>query len=166
MAKLRGPARTCFASPNWWAVWTRSTVYRRHPSVVALRYAASFLPGIGIAPPTDTGDLRADMATHIARNATPFRTADGVERLRAVLTDALADTEGRHAMRDTYLGPRLDEVEAVLERARGRGELPAGYDCRLAAEAVTGTLIYHALVLDQPVDEPTLAALLDLLFPA
>lgn len=143
----------------------RSTVYRRYPSVVALRYAASTVPPTGLSPLAEAGDVRTDMAAHIAANASMFRTEAGRSLLRSLLADALGDADGRRMIKEQLIGPRLDHVVDVLDRAHERGDLPATVDSRTAAMAITGTLIYRVLLLDEDADDTLLAALLDLLFP-
>jgi AcrR family transcriptional regulator len=144
----------------------RSTVYRRHPSLVALRYSALYLPADGPAPLPDTGDIRADMRAHIAANARAFVGEERLHTMRALLIDVLSDDAARSDLALRYTMPRLEEVAARIDVAKQRGEVPATTDADVAARAITGTLIYHAVVLGQPVDDSTLEALLDLLFPA
>ena len=174
-ARILDAARSIFARDGYAAVSVsavarlaglpRSTVYRRYPSVVAMRYAAAFVPAAGLTPPEETGDLRTDMAAHITANASAFRDPASLRLLRALMADVLVDPEARAAVNDTYIKPRLAQIAEVLERARVRGDLPATVDPDLAAKAVTGTLVYHAVLLDQDVDDTMIQALLDLLFP-
>ncbi len=174
-ARILDGARAILASDGYAAVTVsavarhvglpRSTVYRRYPSVVALRYAASTVPPAGLSPLAESGDVRTDMAAHIAGNASMFRSKAGRSLLRSLLADALADAEGRRMINERLIGPRLDHVVGVLERARERGDLPDTVDSRTAAMAITGTLIYRVLLLDEDADDALLASLLDLLFP-
>lgn len=174
--RILDAARRIFATEGYTAVTIsavarevglpRSTVYRRYPSVVALRYAAVFIPATGLQPLAETGDLRADMENHIDANARGFRDRAGVELLRSLMADVLADDAGRAELNAAFIVPRLRQIVDVLERARARGELPEHVDADLAAKAITGTLLYHAVLLDQPVDDTTTRRLLDLLFPS
>ena len=142
----------------------RSTVYRRYPTLAALRYSALYIPPAGIDPVPETGDIRADMRAHIAANATAFR-ADARSSLRTLLADVVVDDEARADLADRYTLPRLRDVAATINRAKQRGDLAPNLDADVAAKAITGTLIYHALILDQDVDDALLDALVDLLFP-
>lgn len=143
----------------------RSTVYRRYASHVVLRFAALFVPDAGMSPLEESGDVRADMKAHIAANAAPFRDPEGRELLRAVALDTLSDAAARRELADRFTLPRLREIADVIDRARERGDLPPGVDGDLAAKAITGALVYQALILDLPVDDAFLDGLLDLLFP-
>jgi AcrR family transcriptional regulator len=143
----------------------RSTVYRRYPTLAVLRYAALFVPVEGLPPPVATDDVRADMAAHIGANATGFRDPEQRAFLRALLADVLTDAAAGRELAQRFTLPRLHDVAAVIDAARDRGQLPASTDGALAAKAITGTMIYHSLILDQPIDDAFLDALLDLLFP-
>ncbi len=143
----------------------RSTVYRRYSGPVALRYAAAVIPAAGLAPLSDTGDIRADMQAHISANAGGFRSPEWIAQLRSLIGDALADPGGRRVLNDEYVRPRLTEVAQLLRRASDEGRLADHVDPDLAARAITGTLIYHSLLLDEPVDDALLQRLLDLVVP-
>ena len=95
-----------------------------------------------------------------------FRDGDQRELLRALVADALTDPEGREALNEQFIRPRLALVAGVIARAVERGELPGAVDPDLAAKAVTGTLIYHGLLLDEVVDDALVERLLNLLFAA
>ena len=142
----------------------RSTVYRRYPTVTSLRYSARYIPSHGLDPVADTGDITADMRTHVAANAAGF-TGEGKRSLRTLLCDILADDDARADLTKRFLQPRLDKVSERIERAREQQQLPARIDPDLAAQAVTGILIYHSLVLDLSVDDELVHAIVDLLFP-
>lgn len=142
----------------------RSTVYRRHPSQFSLRYSTLVLPAGGLSPLRDTGDIATDMRTHIGANATAFIDPAAKALVRSITTDVLGDAEGRRLVADQEFLPRLAEVSGMIERARARGDLPARCDPAIAATAITGTLMYHALILDQPVDDAFLDRLTALLF--
>jgi AcrR family transcriptional regulator len=144
----------------------RSSVYRRYPTIAVLRYAALFVPAEGLPSPVATGDIRADMAVHIRANAAGFRDDGQRAFLRALLADVVTDADVGRELAERFTLPRLRDVAAVIDDARARGDLPATVDGELAAKAITGAMLYQSLVLDQPIDDRFLAALLDLLFPA
>ena len=144
----------------------RSTVYRRHPSQFSLRYSTLVLPAGGLSPLRESGDLATDMRSHIGANATAFTDPTAKALIRSITSDVLSDDEGRRLMAEREFLPRLAQVTEVIERARARGDLPARCDPAIAATAITGTLIYHALILDQPVDDTFLDRLTELLFSA
>jgi AcrR family transcriptional regulator len=144
----------------------RSTVYRRHPTQFSLRYSCLMLPAGGPDPVLDSGDIDADMRRHIRANAVPFADPAGRALLRSIITDILSDAEGRRLVNQEEVEPRLAEIAEVIDRARARGDLPQRCDPQLAATAITGTLINHALILDRPVDDAFLELLRLLLFGA
>jgi AcrR family transcriptional regulator len=142
----------------------RSTIYRRHPSQFSLRYSTLVLPAGGLPPPRETGDIATDMRDHIRANATAFRDPAAKALTRSITIDILSDEDGRRTLAEGDFLPRLAAVAEVIERARDLGDLPARCDPEVAATAITGTLIYHALILGQPVDDAFLDRLTALLF--
>lgn len=142
----------------------RSTIYRRHPSQFSLRYSTLVLPAGGLPPVRATGRIATDLRGHIGDNATVFIDPTAKELVRSITVDVLSDAEGRRLVGEREFLPRLAAVADSIARARDRGDLPARCDPWIAATAINGTLIYHSLILDQPVDDAFLDRLTALLF--
>ncbi|MFI7059215.1 TetR-like C-terminal domain-containing protein [Streptosporangium canum] len=71
----------------------------------------------------DTGSLAGDLRTHAANVAREITGPDGLALLR--LTTALSgEGQQRLQARDELLADRTRQLQAMLARARGRGEDP------------------------------------------
>lgn len=141
----------------------RSSVYRRYRTVVALRYETLVLPEGGLAP-LDPITGPDDLRCYVADQASAFRSTAAVGLLRCLSADVLGDESARLDQVQRFLGPRLDAVASWLAEARAAGHVPARVDPALAARAVTGTLIYTALHLGEPVTDATVEALVRMVF--
>jgi AcrR family transcriptional regulator len=97
----------------------------------------------------DTGTLTGDLDAFAQRSA---KVLEEHGPLLGQLTGELQGHEHvKQALQDRLLAPRVDEVQRILDRAYGRGELPHRPP---AAEEVlsllTGPLNHRALMLGQP----------------
>jgi AcrR family transcriptional regulator len=108
----------------------------------------------------DTGSLREDLAAFASALAAYLTTPLGRALVRAMATtgDDPALAEARTAFWQT----RYDLASAMIERAVGRGELPATVDSRLALEALIAPLNFRALLTDEPPDDELAGNLADL----
>jgi AcrR family transcriptional regulator len=111
-------------------------------------------------PIPDTGSLREDLAAFASELATYLTTPLGRALLHAMATTgedpALAEA------RTAFWQTRYALASAMIERAVGRGELPATVDSRLALEALIAPLNFRALLTDEPLDEDLPRRLADL----
>jgi hypothetical protein len=142
----------------------RSSVYRRYPSVVQMRFETLLVPVGGMVPLPDSGDTARDLRRYVHQQAEPFRDPAGREVVRQLLVDVLDDATARRAQAQEQLLPRLAHVADRLTRARDAGEIPATVDPALAARAVTGTLLYMALQLEEDITDEVLERLATMLF--
>jgi AcrR family transcriptional regulator len=125
-----------------------ATLYRRWPTKQQLVAAAvaSIAPQ---APVTNTGTLEGDLAAFIAHYW------QSITARREDIADALAH-EVKHnpplaaALREKFLQPRLEELDGILGRAVGRGELDGRPEADVALSLVVGPVYHRAFVLGQP----------------
>jgi AcrR family transcriptional regulator len=124
-----------------------ATLYRRWPTkhdLVAAAIASLGSEDVEI----DTGDLRADVAElvrHVARSLTARGSI--VELLGA---GADADPQLGAALRAKLLLPRTRALEAILGRARARGELPSSPPVDTVLALLVGPLHYRLTALGKP----------------
>jgi AcrR family transcriptional regulator len=122
----------------------KATIYRRFPTKVALLVEAikvgacftDFLP--------DTGDVRGDLAGMLTRlmdilrsDLGPVLSAFAAERIRYPQLD--------EEFKRSVIGAKRAHIRYLLTTAIERGDLPAGLDIDVVAEAGPALLWHHAL---------------------
>ena len=143
---------------------SKATIYRRWPSkeVLVLQALQSALRPLD---DVDTGelveDLRLCLGQMIARMSTKDRMNDVLPHLIEMATH---DATLRSAV-DDYVANRRVPVRQVLERAIGRGELPAGTDIEMVLDALLGPIVYRRLLSGGVLDADFLERLIVLVLP-
>ena len=140
----------------------RATIYRRWPSKVELVLAAvRRLSGGDVDPHRlpDTGDLRCDLVAMVL----PLGEAeqdDCMQILAGVASLALSeDPRLARAATAASVGPWVDAIAAVLQRAVERGEHPGADVAALAA--VIPMMCLSRAVVREPIDREFSLALID-----
>jgi len=91
--------------------------------------------------------LKIDVFNHIFPK--PF-----FERLQQVMVSICSalprEPELLDAFKTRFTEPRIARIAAMLERARGRGELGPGIDIAMAASLVPSLMLQRALMTGQP----------------
>ena len=132
----------------------KAAIYRRWPSKAAVVADAivHWRRGLGSVQPPATGSLRGDIEALIA--AVPDLGDTEVGSMKVVIGVATAATN------DPVLAAALDElvlsqprrmITVVLENAVARGEIPAGRDLALIADAALGLNVLRAIT-GRPLD--------------
>jgi AcrR family transcriptional regulator len=125
-----------------------ATLYRRYSNKEALVEAA-LATLASTAPDIDTGSLHGDLKTFVGN------IARAITNRREDVMDALGVESKRNEvlrqrLRDTFLEPRLQTVEAILDRAVARGELQAAPPSDVAFSLITGPVYHRGLVYADP----------------
>jgi AcrR family transcriptional regulator len=146
----------------------KAAIYRRWPSKAAVvaDAIAHWRRGLGSVQPPNTGSLRGDIDALTA--AVPDMNHAEVGMMKVVIGVASAATH------DPVLAAALDElvlsqprrmISAVLDNAVARGEIPAGRDLALIADAALGLNILRAMT-GRPIDRVFVRRVLeDLVLP-
>jgi AcrR family transcriptional regulator len=132
----------------------KAAIYRRWPSKAAVvaDAIAHWRRGLGSVQPPDTGSLRGDIDALAA--AVPEMDETEIGMMKVVIGVATAATN------DPVLAAALDElvlsqprrmINVVLDNAVARGEIPAGHDLALIADAALGLNILRAIT-GRPID--------------
>ena len=143
---------------------SKATIYRRWPSkeILVLQALQSSLQPLD---DVDTGevveDLRQCLGQMIARMSKKDRMNDVLPHLIEMATH---DATLRSAV-DDYVQDRRVPVLQVLERAIGRGELPADIDVEMVLDALLGPIIYRRLLSGGVIDADFLDRLIALVLP-
>jgi AcrR family transcriptional regulator len=141
------------------AAVSRTTLYRRWPSVAALALdAVTEVASERVVAP-DTGTLRGDLRG-LVRSLADFLTSPvGTAVLTAELEMGLPTDPS--SARSSFWVRRRPEVSPALERAIARGEIPADIDIDSAIAMALGAVYFRLLVMAAPADDPWISHLVD-----
>jgi AcrR family transcriptional regulator len=117
---------------------TRPTVYLRHPTKAQLATAAlaAFRER---RKPRDTGDTRADLLARLRHFKAGVERPNGMATLGTVLAEEHHTPELAASWRERLVAPRRDELRAILQRAKERGELRPEADVEAAVAMLVGS---------------------------
>jgi AcrR family transcriptional regulator len=123
---------------------SKVTLYRRWKTKAAV--AAELLPRLTeVRPAEDQGSLKADLKA-LLENAFGLPSE---KRFAGVLLRTMGEISDEPELLALYrthlLEPRLDELRAVVKRARARGELRPGLSIDLACAMIAGPLFLYYL---------------------
>lgn len=145
----------------------KATLYRRWSTKAALVVDAILRSKATLqAPETDTGSLRGDLMAMACGHGglTDERTS---RTMAGVITALHRDPDFAEEFRARVLQPKLEIARQVFERARSRGEITADLDLDLLSPALAGIVLHRSFVLGLPVDETTVARVVDqIILPA
>jgi AcrR family transcriptional regulator len=133
-----------------------TTLYRRWGSVGELLadVATSRFSGAGVVVVPDTGSLRGDLERWAADVATDLADPDVLALMRATI--GASGDQGC-----PWLGDREEQLAAMIERERERGDGPVPTVER-AADALLGPLYYRAVFTPAPGSPEWARGLVDL----
>jgi AcrR family transcriptional regulator len=103
-----------------------------------------------LAPP-DTGNLEADLCTHLHQCARFFVGSDAGAVFRALIGEAQHDAALAQQLRSKYLDQQRARDRLLLVRAAARGEVRADLDIDSVIDALIAPIHYRILVTGQPV---------------
>lgn len=137
-----------------------TSIYRRWGTRANLILDAVLGEVQAAVPAPDTGSLRGDLIALHRSIATFITTPVGELLLRLALRSDLPE---EHSARERFWAERFSTGQVVLERARDRGELRTGLDCRLVLEALFGVLYVRLLLTGEPIDAALTERAVDLM---
>jgi AcrR family transcriptional regulator len=123
----------------------RPAIYRRYSDKADLVSAAIAYMRIRVPAP-DTGDTRQDLIEHLER----ARRIYDMSLMGTLLVEQDKHPELLEKFRERMMLPQRELVTAALGRGQKRGEVRKDLDLQLAADAVMGSFMYHAIVLGRP----------------
>jgi AcrR family transcriptional regulator len=139
----------------------KTTVYRRWPSKLELIADALDLHSEQQVPVPDTGTLAGDL-TALAAAVTANITSPGGARRSTSMVAATAHSDELAETVHQFMSRRVALTAPIVERAIGRGELPADTDPRLVIEALVGPIWFRLLLTGEPIENAFLSALVTL----
>ncbi len=142
----------------------KATVYRRWSSKSALVVdAVSACRESGWQPP-DTGSARDDLLAFVQGFMHHLRTSDAGRVMPALVTELARNPELAVAFREGFVQPRRNRVLEAVRRGVERGEVGAGVDPELVADAVVALLLHRFLVTGMEIDDGLPERLVDMLW--
>ena len=139
----------------------KTTIYRRWPAKVELVADALDLHSEEHVPVPDTGSFRDDLAVLADAVAANITSAGGARRSLSIVAASAHSDELAESVR-AFMGRRVSATTVLVERAIERGDLPPGTDPNLVIEALVGPMWFRLLLTGEPLDQPFLASLVDL----
>jgi AcrR family transcriptional regulator len=141
---------------------SKPTLYLRYPSKGVLVFDAVFGKTKARELP-DTGDLIADLREAYDWAVDEFAAPEARAALPGLLAEVSASRELAQLVRTVVIEPEYARVRELLERAKQRGEVRADADLSLVIDALTGTALARASLLDDPLDHTSGERLVELL---
>ena len=146
---------------------SKATLYRRWSTKAALVVDAILRSKETLqVPDVDTGTLRGDLIAMACGHGglSDKRTA---QTMAGVITALHHDAEFAAEFRTRVVAPKLAASRVMFERAQARGEIALDLDLDLLAPALAGIVLHRSFVLGLPVDEQTVAQVVDeIILPA
>jgi len=144
----------------------KQTIYRWWPSKDDVLLEAGAAEADLHVPIPDEGSYAADLRAFLAASFALGRQRQLADVLRALMARAQIDEEFGQRFRAAFLQRRRDALAVILDRARARGELPAGVSPGTIADIVFGVIWYRMLATRQPLDDRLADELVAVLAPA
>jgi AcrR family transcriptional regulator len=146
---------------------SKATLYRRWKGKAELVVdAVQRAKACGGPLDVDTGSLRGDLM--VMACCTGGLIDDVPMSVFAGLMSAMhRDPDLMIAVHERFLGPRIELVTRMLERARARGEIGPDVDIRLLFAVLPAMVLHRRLVMGEPIDARFVAQVIDeVLLPA
>jgi AcrR family transcriptional regulator len=128
----------------------KQTVYRWWSSKTDVLLDAFLEDAVEELTPPDHGDLEADLREHLRHLARFLTTSDAGAVFKALIGHAQHDAAFAATLRAHYLDGQRRRDRLPLERAIGRGELPADLDTAAAVDHLVGPIYHRVLITGDP----------------
>ncbi|MFG3284748.1 TetR/AcrR family transcriptional regulator [Streptomyces sp. NPDC048111] len=138
---------------------SKKTIYRWWPTKGAVLLDAVTDLVANNSPLPDTGDIGADLRTHIGSLVRLFESSMLGPAYRGILSQVLYDEELATAVNDQLVIPRVALVYERMRGAQAVGQLPPDADLPLAVEMMYGPL-YYRHSLGRPMPGPELVEMM------
>lgn len=138
---------------------SKKTIYRWWPSKGAVMLEAFAEVFVGSTPFVDTGDVAADLRSHINGAVRLVSTPPYGPAYAGILSEMHHDDDLARAVLEQLVQPRVAAAVGRLRRAQEQGQIPAGADLPLAVELLYGPVYYRHVLRKPAQDEATVAAL-------
>jgi AcrR family transcriptional regulator len=127
------------------------TLFRRWRTKAAIVAEALQDFGATETPTPDTGSLQTDLLELLRGIITRIQTPLG-KVIDQIVVGHYPQPE-LEEVRRAYWRDRFSRAEAIIQRAKDRGELPLEVDAHFLIEAAIGPILVRANATDQPLDD-------------
>ena len=142
----------------------KATVYRRWASKSDLVVDAISACRESRQQRPDTGSARDDLLLFVQGFMHHIRTSDAGRVMPALVTELARNPELATAFRDGFVQPRRARVLETVRRGVDRGEVRAGVDPEVVADAVVALLMHRFLITGMEIDDGLPERVLDILW--
>jgi AcrR family transcriptional regulator len=129
---------------------SKQTIYRWWPTRAAVLLEALNEMATTMAPDEDRGSLEADLRAFLRRTVAAARGRAGA--MTGLMAAAQVDEDFARSFRDGFLARRRAVLRALLERARGRGEVGEDVDIGFLGDLVFASVWYRLLSRHAPLN--------------
>lgn len=130
---------------------SKTSVYRRYPSKIALAFDAWIGDRDLRFPGTDTGSVWGDLTAYVMGTIRMSDNAVWNAILPALLSEARTDPTVRDTLSAVWAW-RIEVLTEILERAKARREIPLDTDVQHVREVIDGPLLLRVVVTGEPMD--------------
>src|SRR2546422_10007355 len=141
---------------------TKPTIYRRWRNRALLIWEAVYGKSTKAELP-DTGSIDGDLRAVLRWGVEEVTAPEARASLAGMLADLQKESDLRQLVLDRLVKPEYSRIRAVLERSAQRGELRSDCDLNLLMDALIGTVLARASLVEHALDERFIAGLVDLL---
>lgn len=138
---------------------SKKTIYRWWPSKSAVLLEAFTEALVDATPFVDTGDIAADIRTHVTGAVRLLSTPPFGPAYAGILSEIHHDDELAETVRTQLIEPRFEAAVARLRQAQEQGQIPLGANLPLAVEMLYGPVYYRHVLRKPPQDDATIVAL-------
>ncbi len=131
----------------------KATIYRRWSSKGTLALDAFLAEFTESLPSPDTGTLGGDLRMSLRGWAGLATTTSAGKIFAGLIAEAQRDPELAAGWRDRVVRPIRARYTAMLDRAKGRGEIPVDTDTDVVLDLLFGASLYRLLNGHMPVDD-------------
>ncbi|MGI8983608.1 MAG: TetR/AcrR family transcriptional regulator [Acidimicrobiales bacterium] len=142
----------------------KATVYRRWPSKSALVVDAVTACREQRCELPETGSARDDLLAFVGGFMDHLRTSDAGRVMPALVAELSRSPELADAFREGFVQPRRAKVLEAVRRGVERGEVRAGVDPEVVADAVVALLMHRFLITGMEIDDGLPERVLDVLW--
>ncbi len=140
---------------------SKATIYRHWSGKAEVVAAAVRCRATSVSEePPDTGSLRSDLLALLTHACETLSSSDGA-LMASVLWAMRSDPELAGLMRAQMVEGKRHVIEAVVSRAKSRGECPEGTDPSVAGEVMPAMVMSRLLVTGEPLDDAFCTHLVD-----
>ena len=141
---------------------SKAAIYRRFKSKAELLFAAA-VHGADTQVPADSGSLRDDLLALGRRIRSDMSSPAAREVAPHVLAEISRSPEVSQRLRSVFVASERHEIEAILDRAVRRKELPRMPNVETVHRMLGGALFFTIFVVDEAIDDAALTEVVDVI---